>query len=85
MTQSEPVSVPDPERNGANLVQELKKNNELLADVLDRVKKTEGRLKILESHLKERSNTSSSPATLRSREVPDEVRVSTVSYLCQIP
>ncbi len=66
-------------------MQELKKNNELLADVLDRVKKTEGRLKILESHLKEQSNTSSSPATLRSREVPDEVRVSTVSYLCQIP
>lgn len=71
---------PQAEKNGSNseLVKEMKRNNELLLDILDRVKKTEGRLRVVENQLKDHvpSSSSSTPAKQRFREVPDEVRVS---------
>ena len=62
----------------SELVKEMKRNNELLLDILDRVKKTEGRLRVVENQLKDHvpSSSSSTPAKQRFREVPDEVRVS---------
>ena len=56
----------------------MKRNNELLLDILDRVKKTEGRLRVVENKLKDHvpSSSSSTPAKQRFREVHDEVRVS---------
>lgn len=60
-----------------NFAAELKKQSELLTDILDRVKKNERRLQIMEDRVKEpESDKSATPVRQRSREIPDEVRVS---------
>lgn len=70
------------------LMDEVKKNTELLFRILERMKKTEGRLRVVESQLKQsrpsESSSSSTPVRARSRNVPDEVRVSTIGLLAWI-
>lgn len=69
--------------NGEEILQELRKNNEILTSLVGRVKKTELRLKSVESDLKKSVLTASGSRSLattpsRRRSVPDEVRVSSV-------
>ncbi len=72
-----PNSRPKPTPDHIGVEEELRKNNELLKDMLEKMKKTEGRLKAVESKLKEGDhNSSATPSRQRFREVPDEVRVS---------
>ena len=75
--QSAPVSSVDE----VNTVEQLKKTNKLLGELLDRVKSTEDRLKGLEdkclsSPLSSSSSGSTPKRSNRKREVPREVRVS---------
>lgn len=73
------------------LMSEVQKSNKLLLCLVNRVKKTEKRLKEVEDHLKNSPNSSSSSGstpTRRKRDVPGEVRVSGESLCdasCQVP
>lgn len=63
-----------PEQNDT-LVKEVRRSNELLLSLVERVKKTEKRLKVVETQLKNPASSSATPSRTK-RDVPDEVRVS---------
>ena len=61
-----------------DIMSEVKKSNELLLSLVSRLKKTEARLRVVESSLKNSSSSSSTSGSSSSRRkgVPAEVRVS---------
>ena len=66
-----------------NLLEELKKTNAIMMDLAKKVKATERRVRDMEVEIKSQSSSSSStPKRSRKRDVPDEVRVSSV---CLVP
>lgn len=72
---STPLSSSSSQANGAEILEELRKNNGLLTNIVERVTKSEKRLKSLE---RDRKVSASGPGSTpkRKRDVPDEIRVS---------
>ena len=63
-----------------DIMSEVKKSNDLLLTLVNRLKKTEARLRVVESSIKNSSSSSSSTSgsSSRTKDVPAEVRVSVV-------
>ena len=66
--------------SSSKILEELQKTNDVIKELVSKVKKTDKRVRAMEEQLKagasSSSSSSSTPKRNRSRDVPDEVRVS---------